>query len=74
VSNIKNAESAILMAQARHKKWIAHFMEKWLQPLNDMMFVAGWDALPQKVKDEMQKADPEAFAKVEERIQNLGGM
>ena len=74
MTNIKNAESAILMAQARHKSWIEKFMSNWLQPLNDLMFVAAWDAIPQAVKDEMKKSNPEAFEDVEERVRSLGGM
>lgn len=74
MSNIKNAESAILMAQARHKSWLEKFMAEWLQPLNDLMVVAAWDALPQKVKAEMKKANPEAFEEVEGRVKNLGGV
>jgi len=73
MTDIKNAESAILMAQAKHRQWLAKFMAQWLQPMTDMMFVAAWDALPVKVKAEMQKANPEAFAEVEEKVKNLGG-
>lgn len=72
-TTIKNAESAALMAQARHKKWLENFLVRYLEPYNDMAFVTWWSSIPYQIKEQMMKANPEAFGKVEEKYKMLGG-
>jgi len=67
--DISNAESAYLMATARHKKWKEEFMRMWTQPITDMMIVGWWDSLPEPIKAQLREQTPDAVKEVEERIE-----
>jgi len=46
MANIRNAESAYLMASARYKDWLAQFLEEWNRPIADAAMIAAWEMMP----------------------------
>jgi len=73
MANIRNAESAYLMASARYKDWLAQFLEEWNRPIADAAMIAAWEMMPDEIKDQMREANPEAYDQVAERMKALKG-
>jgi hypothetical protein len=49
------------------------FMNQWMRPYQDVMFVTMWESLPDTVKQNLKKSMPEEFAQVEERYKAISG-
>lgn len=71
MADMRNAESAILMGQARHKRWLQHFMEQWTQPAQDQAIVSVWINMPEEVKDQLRQRMPDQVAEIDDKIAQL---
>ena len=69
--NIRTAESACLRAMARHKQWLERFLQRWMEPLNDQMMLMAWEAIPEEVKVALAAQNPQQFAEVAERMEQI---
>lgn len=68
---MENAESAVLVATARHKRWLANFFKTWTQPQRDFVMLRWWDTLSPAMKQRAKEINPEQFAEIEKRIEGL---
>jgi hypothetical protein len=73
MTDVRDAESAYLQSTARFKTWLMEFMNQWMRPYQDVMFVTMWESLPDPVKQNLKKSMPEEFAEVEKRYQAISG-
>lgn len=68
---VENAESAILTATARHRRWLTNFFKAWSQPQRDAVMVRWWDTLAPQAKQQAREANPDGFAEIERRMSGL---
>lgn len=73
MTDVRNAESAILSGQAKSKAWMGNFMRGWMEPYADDFVKMWWASLPPEMKAEMKQIDPKKYAEVESRLGAIGG-
>jgi len=69
--NITHAESAILVGQARFKRWLDRFTETWNEPLMNAVVLRWWDTMSPEQKQAAQSQFPEEYNQIEEKVEAL---
>ena len=61
MTNILNAESALLASGAKFKRWHQKDEAEWIMPIAQGMWRALLDSMPDEVKDKMKEMDKESY-------------
>lgn len=69
--NVRQAESSILMGQARAKEALGKFTVRWFEPYTDMQIVMWWKGLSPFERAAMQTENPDAYRKVQDIVKGL---
>ena len=67
--NVTHAESAILMGQARHKRWLDRFTKQWSEPAMNAVVLRWWDNMDPQTKAQAKAQFPTEFAEIAKRIE-----
>lgn len=73
MSNIRDAEDAILEAKAEVEEVVKEILKEWYQPVGDLMLAAVWANIPDPVKDQLKKMNPKPVGEIEDAVQRMGG-
>lgn len=73
MSNIRDAEDAILEAKAEVEEVVKEILEEWYSPVGDLVLAAAWANIPDPVKVQLKKMNPKPVGEIEDAIKRMGG-